>query len=224
MRVSQKTECVLEDIGLMDYASSYSLQRRYVQEIITKKAKQRILFCEHPPILTLGRSGHEEHILFPREEILKSGAQIVNIDRGGDITLHCPGQLVVYPLLDLNHHGKDLHRYLHDLEQVGIDLLNDFGIMAHRLVGKTGVYVDQKKILSIGVGVKKWISFHGLALNVNCDLKLFSWIKPCGLDVKVTSMKDILKKDVSVSDVKPFLKKHLENIFNLELHEGKSNE
>lgn len=219
MSISQETQCVLEDLGLIDYSSAYTLQRQYVDEIVKNNKEERILFCEHPPVLTLGRGGHEENILFPKEDILKAGAKIIYIDRGGDITLHCPGQLVVYPILNLNKQGKDLHRYLHSLEQVGIDLLSDFGIMAHRLEGKTGVYVDQKKILSIGIGVKKWVGYHGLALNVNCDLKFFCWIKPCGLDVQVTSMQNILKRPIDLIEVKLAMKRHLEHIFNIEIKE-----
>ena len=140
-----------------------------------------------------------------------------HIDRGGDITLHAPGQLVVYPILDLTNFGKDLRSYLRQLEQVAIDLLGDFDIVASRFSGQTGVWTGKKKIESIGIGVRKWISFHGLAVNVNTDLKLFSMIKPCGLDVEMTSMSQMNKKSIDIEEVKERIVASFCDNFNLNI-------
>lgn len=217
MSTATKTQCRLEDLGLIDYDKAYELQRRYVDQVIKNTEGQRLLLCEHPPVITLGRNSHAEHILFSENVIKSSGGKIISIDRGGDVTLHVPGQIVAYPILDLNQQGRDLHRYLHGLEQVGIDLLGDFDIMAHRLKGKTGVYVQDKKIMSIGVGVRKWVSYHGLALNINVDLNYFRWIKPCGLDVVMTSLHILKKKTIEMREVKEKLAMHLGRIFKLDI-------
>jgi lipoate-protein ligase B len=132
------------------------------------------------------------------------------------VTLHAPGQLVIYPILDLRIRGKDLKRYLFLLEQVAIDFLREFDILADRILGKTGAWVGDHKVASIGIGVKKWVSFHGLAINLNTDLKLFELIKPCGLDVEMTSVAHLRKAPVDLSAAKTVSKKVLENILRLE--------
>ncbi len=218
---TQQSSCSVEDLGLLKYEKALEIQRRYVTEFIGGKRPQSLLFCQHPAVLTLGRSSHEGNILFPQKDILAQGINIVHIDRGGDITLHAPGQQVVYPILDLNFQGKDLHRYLFLLEQVGIDLLNDFGILADRILGKIGVYVDGEKIMSIGVGVRKWVSYHGLAININTDLKYFSLIRPCGLDVSMTSLAHIKGRMIDMDDVKAKMVTHLAKVFHLDIVEDK---
>ncbi len=163
-----------------------------------------LLLCEHPPVLTLGRLASFENILCPPEHIAARGIKVLSIDRGGEVTLHSPGQLVVYPILDLKEHGKDLKNYLRKLENVAIDFLKDFDILAFNVLGKTGVWVypdpsksqSPKKIVSVGVGVKKWISYHGIAINIQTDLSLFSLIRPCGLDVEMTSIADLKRQSV----------------------------
>lgn len=150
-----------------------------------------MLVCEHPAVLTLGRLASHGNFLVPREDILKRGIEIVDIDRGGEVTLHSPGQLVLYPILNLKEQGQDLKRYLWRLEQVGIDFLKEFAILADRNFGRTGVWVGPRKIASVGIGVRRWVSYHGMAININTDLELFSLIKPCGLDVQMTSVATI---------------------------------
>jgi lipoate-protein ligase B len=147
--------------------------------------------------------------------LVKQGVGIHHIDRGGEITLHAPGQLVVYPILNLVNFGKDLRRYFYQLEQVAIDLLGGFDIVASRVSGKTGVWIEEKKIASVGIGVRKWISFHGLAINVDTDLNLFSMIKPCGLDVEMTSISGIKKSPVSMGEVKKRFVEHFYRNFQL---------
>jgi len=199
--IKENTSCQVKDLGTIDYSKAYALQRDRVHTLL-QQGMQTLILCEHPPTLTLGRSSDEKNILISQEELDEQNVSVHHIDRGGDITLHAPGQLVVYPILDLANFGKDLRSYLHQLEQVAIDLLSDFDIVASRFAGQTGVWTGEKKIASIGIGVRKWISFHGLAVNVNTDLKLFSMIKPCGLDVEMTSMSQMNKKSIDIEEVK----------------------
>ena len=199
--IKENTSCQVKDLGTIDYSKAYALQRDHVHTLM-QEGMQTLILCEHPPTLTLGRSSDEKHILLSQEELDERNVSVHHIDRGGDITLHAPGQLVVYPILDLANFGKDLRTYLHRLEQVAIDLLSGFGIVANRFPGQTGVWTEEKKIASIGIGVRKWVAFHGLAVNVNTDLGLFSMIKPCGLDVEMTSIADVKKKVIDLIEVK----------------------
>ena len=201
-----KTQSIIfQDLGLIDYGTAFQIQKRRVQEVIDG-ALSTVLLCEHPSVLTLGRLGIDQNILWSPEELTKKGIQVIRIDRGGEVTLHAPGQLVIYPIINLNEHARDLKRYLHYLEQVAIDLLHDFGIVATRISGQRGVWVEKNKIVSIGVGVRKWVTYHGLAINVNTDLNLFSMIKPCGLDVQMTSMAKCLGRDIDMIAVKSRIK------------------
>jgi lipoate-protein ligase B len=191
----------LEDWGLVEYTVAYQRQKELVQTVIDG-AEGRLVFCEHPPVLTLGRLFKEGSLLYTQEEVAKRGVDLQVIDRGGDITLHAPGQLVVYCIMDLKRSNQDLKVYLEKLEQVAIDLLKDFGILAVSIPGQRGVFVKKDKIASIGIGVRKWVSYHGVGLNVNTDLSLFSLIKPCGLDVQMTSMAKLLGRWIDLADVK----------------------
>jgi len=205
----------IEDLGCVEYLEAYKIQKKYVERAHQGESAW-LLLCEHPEVLTLGRLGQEENVLVSKDELDRRQVKLENIDRGGDITLHSPGQLVVYPILDLRCFGKDLHDFMRKLEQVAIDLLEDFDIVADRFSGRTGVWVGRKKIVSIGIGVQKWISFHGMAINVNTDLKLFSMIKPCGLEVKMTSMEEIQRKNIDIKMVKESLIKHFTQQFQME--------
>lgn len=198
--IQSQNICEIRDLGLIDYAAMYRLQKEYVGRVAVGGA-QVLLLCEHPPVITLGRLAEQANILDP-DTIGRKGIPIVCVDRGGDVTLHSPGQLVVYPILRLENFRKDLRWYLHQLEQVAIDLLMTFGIVADRIPGKTGAWVDGEKIASIGIGVKKWVAFHGLAINVCTDLEVFDLIKPCGLDVRMTSMARIKGEPVDRGEVK----------------------
>jgi lipoate-protein ligase B len=199
--IQNTTACRVRDLGLIDYQEAYQLQKQCVRDLL-EGGPQVLLLCEHPPVLTLGRLAEQKNILINKQELKKRAINIFPIDRGGDITLHAPGQLVVYPILNLAHFGKDLRRYLFHLEQVAIDLLGGFDIVASRFHGQTGVWVKENKIVSIGIGVRKWVSFHGLSINVNTDLSLFTMIRPCGLDVRMTSMEQIKGKQIDMAEVK----------------------
>jgi lipoate-protein ligase B len=166
--------------------------------------------------------GKEEHILYSPEELKARQVSVVRIDRGGEVTLHSPGQLVIYPIINLNSYGKDLKVYLEGLEQVAIDLLHDFGILATRIEGQRGVWVGKDKIASIGVGVRRWVTYHGLAINVNTDLDLFRLIRPCGLDVQMTSISRLEKKKIDITEVKEKFLNHFCRHF--QMTDGQNNE
>ena len=214
--IQEITSCRVKDLGLIDYKRAYILQKECVDELLGG-GFQSLLLCEHPVVLTLGRLADEKNNLISEDELIKRGIKVHHIDRGGDITLHAPGQLVVYSVLDLTNFGKDLRRYLHQLEQFAIDLLGDFDIVANRFSGQTGVWIGERKIASIGIGVRKWISFHGLAINVDTDLSLFSMIRPCGLDVEMTSISEVKKKTVHVQEVKERIADHFRENFRLDI-------
>lgn len=180
----------IQDLGILPYAQAYAIQKQSAAAVLGGGVN-KLLLCEHPAVLTLGRLATEDNILFSKDEIARRGVSIVAIDRGGEVTLHSPGQLVAYPILDLRNFGKDLKSYMRRLEQVGIDFLREFDILADRNSGRTGVWVGEKKIASIGIGVRQWVAYHGIGINVNTDLNLFSLIRPCGLDVRMTSLAEI---------------------------------
>ncbi len=205
MNLLKTQKLVVKDLGLMAYDEAYALQKDCCQKVL-RGGPPILLLCEHPSVLTLGRLASLEHILYPVEQIEAKGIKIIPVDRGGEVTLHSPGQLVAYPLLDLKEYGKDLKWYLRKLEEVAIDFLKEFDILAFGVSGKTGVWVysepsqkqPAKKIVSIGVGVKKWISYHGMAINISTDLKLFALIRPCGLDVTMTSIEEMKGQPVNL--------------------------
>lgn len=202
--IEEQAQWTIRDLGLIAYDLAYAFQKSCVQKVLNG-GSQTLILCEHPPVITCGRMTDGRHLLVTEQDLSKRSVLVRHIDRGGDVTLHAPGQLVVYPILDLSARERDLHLFLRRLEQVAIDLLDGFGIVADRLKGKTGVWVGPKKIASLGIGVRKWVTFHGLSVNVQTDLSLFSMIKPCGLDVQMTSMTDILKKPVPMGQVKDAL-------------------
>jgi len=192
---------VIQDWGLINYTEGLERQKKCVQNVIAG-AGDHLILCEHPVVLTLGRMTNPKSLLYQRKEIEGRGVMIADVDRGGDVTLHAPGQLIVYPVFNLNNHGKNLKSYMERLQEVAVDLLKNFGILAISISGKRGVYVGEDKIISIGVGVRKWVAYHGLGINVNTDLSLFELIKPCGLDVRMTSMQKLKGHPVPMQDVK----------------------
>ncbi len=212
--IKARHTCAVVDLGLIEYSKALEIQKRCAGEVASG-GTQRLLLCEHPMVITLGRLAKRENIFLSGPELAAKGFELHAIDRGGDVTLHAPGQLVVYPILDLRALGGDLHAYLHQLEQVAIDLLSSFGIVANRISGKTGVWVGEKKIASVGIGVKKWISCHGLALNVNTDLAYFSLMRPCGMDVEMTSLARLKGQPIDMAFVKSKMIECFMRSFNL---------
>lgn len=179
--------------GVTDYEEALELQCKLVEKRRKNEIPDTLVLLQHPPVITLGTSGNENNILVSKQELTENKIQVVKTNRGGDVTLHCPGQLVCYPVIDLRNRNRDVQQYLHDLEQVVINVLVRYGIKAVRNPVNAGVWVGNKKIASIGIGVRHWITFHGVALNVNPDLKYFDLIRSCGLEnVGITSMQEIL--------------------------------
>ncbi len=192
---------IIEDWGTINYLDAYKRQKECVQRVF-EGAPDYLIFCEHPAVLTLGRMTSPGSLLYQHKDIEARGISITKVDRGGDVTLHAPGQLVVYPVFNLNNRNKDLKLYMQRLEELAVDLLKNFGILAISIPGKRGVFVGHDKIISIGVGVRKWVTYHGLGINVNTDLSLFNVIKPCGLDVRMTSMQKLKGHAIPMQHVK----------------------
>jgi lipoyl(octanoyl) transferase len=215
----------VKDLGNKPYKEVWSFQEQHMDLVINQKIERRtnpdilpdsfLFLVEHPPVFTLGKSGKPEHLLVSEEELSARSVDYFKINRGGDITFHGPGQMVAYPILDLDQIYTDIHRYLRDLEEVVIRTIADFGIRnGTRKEGLTGVWVGEEKICAMGVRASRWVTMHGLALNVNTELDYFSWIVPCGIDDKaVTSMKKILKNAIDPNQVKQSFLKHFSEVF-----------
>lgn len=202
------------DLGLIAYQDGFSLQQDLVNEITSGKRKGVLIFCEHSPVITLGRSAKKENVLKPGEQLKSLGIEVVAANRGGDVTLHLPGQLVVYPVFNLRYLGRDIGLFLRNIEKAVISVLKDYRIKAAALEGSTGVWVEQKKIASIGIAVKNWVAYHGVSLNINCNLDLFSLIRPCGQDIIMTSMARFIHfNDLNVSEIKIKLADKFKQVF-----------
>jgi len=182
-------------LGRVGYLDAARLQHALVLERASGQAPDTFLFLEHPPVVTLGRGSHAEHLLASPERLARAGAEVWETTRGGDVTYHGPGQLVGYGILDLRDRGRDLGRYLRDLEEALIRLLGDYGLVADRRPGLTGAWVGERKVAAIGVRAERWVTAHGFALNVEPDLSHFDWIVPCGIrEYGVTSIAELLRE------------------------------
>src|SRR5512143_2658838 len=180
--MSSRGELWVERLGVMPYAAALDLQREIARARIAGTiAEDVLLLVEHLPVVTLGRSAKEKHLLASPEALQARGVERFEVERGGDVTFHGPGQLVGYPIIDLNRHRRDLHWYLRQLEEALIVALSDFGIVAERSAGQTGVWTQGRKIASIGVHARSWVTWHGFALNVTTDLSYFDLMVPCGI-------------------------------------------
>ncbi|MDN4166016.1 lipoyl(octanoyl) transferase LipB [Cytophagales bacterium LB-30] len=231
---------IFQDLGLIDYKQAWDYQEQLFAKEVAKKLANRdqpieqqeatvnhLLFCQHPHVYTLGKSGKESHLLLNEHSLAEKGAVYYKINRGGDITYHGPGQLVGYPLLDLENFFTDIHKYLRLLEEAIILTLADFGIRAGRIEGLTGVWIDYeeqinpRKICAMGVKSSRWVTMHGFALNVNVDLAYFGYIVPCGIaDKAVTSIQQELGYEVDMHQVAEAVKVHLAQLFEMELQEA----
>jgi lipoyl(octanoyl) transferase len=227
----------VRNLGLIDYQQAWDYQTELFDETVRIKISNRklsadeqvqtnnyLLFCEHPHVYTLGKSGSEDNLLLNSEQLTAKEATYYKINRGGDITYHGPGQIVGYPILDLDNFFTDIHKYLRLLEEAVILTLQDYGIVAGRIEGLTGVWLDYeqqlnpRKICALGVKSSRWVTMHGFALNVNTDLSYFGNIIPCGIDDKaVTSMQKELGKELDIKKVEDLLKNHLVRLFEMEL-------
>lgn len=207
----------LVDLGVIRYLPALELQRRLHAQRVAGLIPDTLLLLEHLPVITLGKAFHPEHLRYAREFYAAQGIELHPTDRGGDVTCHNPGQLVGYPIFDVSQHGRDLHKFLRDLEEALIVALSAFGIRAHREAGYTGVWTAQGKIAAIGIKVTKWVSMHGFALNVANDLRLFQTIVPCGIaDRPVTSMEQVLGHAVPMVQVKQRVVRAMAEVFGLQ--------
>ncbi|HEY8369316.1 MAG TPA: lipoyl(octanoyl) transferase LipB [Thermodesulfobacteriota bacterium] len=195
---------VVRDLGRVPYAEALALQRDLARRRQAGEVPDTLLLCEHPPVVTLGRASRPEHLLASREALERRGVEVFDVERGGDVTYHGPGQLVGYPIVDLHGHGRDLHRYLRALEEVIIRTAAAFGVAAGRVAGKTGVWVGDRKLASIGIHVSRWVSWHGLAVNVTDEaLPGFELIVPCGLaGVRMTTLTREAGRPVTLTEAK----------------------
>lgn len=225
------------DLGLIDYKQAWDYQEKLFDEVVQTKVANRtkspdsvlptpnyLLFCEHPHVYTLGNSGKQEHLLVNEQQLKEKNATYYKINRGGDITYHGPGQIVGYPILDLDNFFTDIHKYLRFLEEMVIRTLAEYGINSGRSAGETGVWLDAgdpvkaRKICAMGVRASRWVTMHGFALNVNADLNYFGNIIPCGIvDKAVTSMDKELGRKLDENEVKEKLKKHFAELFECQL-------
>lgn len=201
-------QCQVVPLGLMDYAHVWQLQRELAQQVAQDLLPNTLLLVEHPPVYTIGRRGTRQQVLLSDDELATRGIALLEVDRGGEVTYHGPGQLVAYPVVDLRPWGGPL-KYVRSLEQVILKVLADFGITAQVVEGLTGVWVDEEKVAAIGVKISRGVAYHGLALNVNTDLSLFGHIVPCGItDRAVTSMQKLLGEEVEMEAVSYSLMYH----------------
>ncbi|MFK7952938.1 MAG: lipoyl(octanoyl) transferase LipB [Ekhidna sp.] len=233
--MTKKTQFI--HLGLKDYKEAWDYQETIFKKTVDQKIANRklpegegmetenfLLFCYHPHVFTLGKSGDENHLLANESFLKEKEATFYKINRGGDITYHGPGQIVGYPILDLDHFFTDIHKYLRFLEEAVILTLKEYGIEADRIDGLTGVWIDWKdekkarKICALGVKSSRWVTMHGFAFNVNTNLDYFNYIVPCGIpDKQVTSLQKELGRELDMKEVEDKLKKHLASVFEMDL-------
>lgn len=224
----------VHDLGLIDYKDAWDYQEELFKQIIDIKIENRsantatqtpnyLIFCEHPHVFTLGKSGDESHLLLGDGALDKFGASFYKINRGGDITYHGPGQMVVYPILDLDNFFTDIHKYMRFLEETVIRTLANYGILGQRYEGFTGVWIDPdtpsaRKICALGVKSSRWVTMHGIGFNVNSDLSYFNYIVPCGINDKaVTSVEKEIGRKVDMDEIKNVLLKEMTTLFQFQV-------
>jgi len=233
--INRKTQFI--DLGLKEYAEAWDYQTKLFEQILEIKKKNRdlpeseqaptsnfLIFCEHPHVYTLGKSGDEKNLLIPKEKLNTINATYFHINRGGDITYHGPGQIVVYPVIDMENFFTDIHKYMRLLEEAVILTLKEFGIAAGRIKGLTGAWLDpddtekNRKICALGVKTSRWVTLHGLAINVNTNLDYFKHIIPCGIeDKEVTSIATELGVTQDLNRVKKSLLNNIVSLFEMEI-------
>jgi len=216
--------CQIIDLGLIGYAEAWTLQKRAVAARKAGAIDDVLLLCEHPHVITLGRSGKRENLLASEHVLRQKGVEFHTTDRGGDITYHGPGQIVGYPILNLGAIRRDVVWYVRMLEEAMIRATAEFGVAAERVDGKTGIWVKngnaEEKLAAIGVHISRWVTSHGFAYNVSTDLRKFDLIVPCGIaDRKATSLEKLLGRNVEEKEVAPRIAKHLGKLLGLEMKE-----
>lgn len=229
-----------KDLGCRDYKEIWDYQKliykdiyniKYENRNLSLKDKKRtpnyLLFVEHPHVYTLGKNGDYKNLLLSKKELEEIGILFYRVDRGGDITYHGPGQIIVYPILDLENFFIDIHKYIRFLEKIVIKVIEKYGVKCKLIKGKTGVWTvikndnkKIKKICSIGIRVSRWITMHGFALNINTNLKYFRYIIPCGMNIPMTSLKNELKYYIPIDNVKFMIKKYFQKLFECKLFDS----
>ncbi len=201
-------------LGRVGYGEAWDLQRERVAARAEGRIGDTLFLLSHPPVVTVGRGGDDRHVVASAERLAELGVDLVETDRGGDVTFHGPGQIVGYPIVDLSARGRDLHRYMRDLEEVLIRTLAAFGLEGARVPGLTGVWVGDAKVAAIGIRVSRWVAHHGFALNVTTDLEWFDLIVPCGIRGRaVTSMAALLGHPVEIAAVEDALEREFRHVF-----------
>jgi len=214
--------CWLVDLGLIPYGAACELQRRLIEARKARAIPDVLLLCEHPHVVTLGRNAKREHLLASKQLLTEMNVELRSTDRGGDITYHGPGQIVGYPILDLTKHRRDVRWYVEQLEEAMIRTTADFGIIARRIEGQHGVWIDgpsgEEKLGALGVHLSHWVTSHGFAYNVSTDLRYFDLIVPCGIaDKRSTSLEHALSRDVSIEEARARVALHFSQVFDREL-------
>ncbi|MEI6631483.1 MAG: lipoyl(octanoyl) transferase LipB [bacterium] len=203
------------DLGLIEYERALSLQKETHLKVKEGLLESALIICVHYPVITLGRAAKENSLLVSREELQKRGIGLLRVERGGDITYHGPGQITCYPIFNLGYLKKDINLFLRQLEQVAISFFAGLGICAGQRKGLTGAWVENKKISSIGISIKNWITFHGLSINIKSDdLGGFRLIKPCGMDIEMACAEEILGRELKMGSLKENLIKSFQEVFS----------
>lgn len=194
------------DLGLVDFEEALLAQKKIFAEIKNGYYNSALIVCRHYPVFTLGRAASKENLLVSGDVLNKLNIKVLQIDRGGDVTYHGPGQLILYPIFNLNYFRKDIHWFLRSMENAVIKALGEFGVKGMQISGLTGVWLGKKKLASIGIAVKNWITYHGVAINIkSADLENFSLIRPCGMDIMMTSLESCLGRQVQIEEFKEII-------------------
>lgn len=205
----------VSDLGLIDFEKAWNIQKEAHLWVRDNTLAGWLFFCQHHPVITLGRLARQDNILIAERQLKEKSLACYRIERGGDVTYHGPGQLTAYPVFNLNHFKKDIRWFLRQLEEVAISLFADFNIIATRKTGITGIWVEDKKIASIGIAVKNWITYHGMSIIVKrTDLENFNLIRPCGMNIGTTSLETVLGREIEIKAAKEKLRAKFSQFFN----------
>jgi lipoate-protein ligase B len=217
-------ELTYYNLGLVDYKSTWDLQTQFLNKRIKNEVRDTLILLEHPHTYTLGKVADKGNLTANEDQLNSLGISVYEIDRGGDITYHGPGQIVGYPIINLSDWKEDTHYYLRSLEEVIMNVCNDYGLSTQRNEKYTGVWINDKKIAAIGIKVSRWVTMHGFAFNVNTDLNYFGGIIPCGIrDKEVTSLSKELGRNIEIEEVKSKLVDNFKNIFNYNSYKSCTN-
>ncbi|MFH1888869.1 MAG: lipoyl(octanoyl) transferase LipB [Candidatus Omnitrophota bacterium] len=200
------------DLGLIDFKEALQFQKEIFGRVKDSYFDNALILCRHYPVITVGRRAKGRNIMVPPGELQRMGIDIHDIERGGDITYHGPGRITAYPVFNLNYLKKDVHFFLRELEELAIDFLSDFRVNASRREGLTGVWIGRRKIVSIGIAIRNWITFHGMSINIKKeDLPNFRLIRPCGMDIEMTSLETESGRDIDIAGIKGILADKFKN-------------